>query len=194
MIEQFESNGFGWTQRRDFMHRALGAIAAPPPNIRALYPANQERQYYALIEYQNRQGKAPNVVFTIVNGGCGRGTRPVCHGEGAPSLPAAPAAPPLPPLPPAGLVSSADQDDSTVRKPSSSLPGSDISTVAGDGPKRRARSAIGLERVPDRTAANEAVSPTAAADQASSPEEAEDLGVRDTSGLETAKPELSESV
>ncbi len=182
MIGQFESNGFGETQRRELMNRALGSIATPPRNIWALYPANQERQYYALIDYQNRPNKAPNVVFTTVDGGCGRGTRPACHGQGAPAAPAAPPHP-SPPIPPAGPVPSADQVDPPVCKPSSSLPESDNSTIAGDD-VRRTRSATGLERMPDRTAANAAPSADTFANQPSSGEEAEDAGLRETAGTE----------
>lgn len=181
MIGQFESNGFGEIQRRELMNRALGSIATPPRNIWAFYPANQERQYYALIGYQNRPNKAPNVVITTVDGGCGRGTRPACHGQGAPAAPAAP--PPPSPPPSAGPVPSADRVKSPVGKPSSSLPESDNSTTAGDD-VRRTRSATGLERMPDRTAASAAPSADTAANQPSSGEEAEDVVLREVAKVE----------
>jgi hypothetical protein len=153
MIDQFESNGFGWKDRHDLMIRALGPITAPPPKVHALYPTHQERQYYALIDYQNRSNKAPNIVITTVDGGCGRGTKPACHGQLAPSAPAAPSSP-SPPSSPPGPAPDADQSNPTIGK-SSSLPESEDSTVAGDD-MRRTRSAIGLEQISDRMAANAA--------------------------------------
>jgi len=154
MIARFVSNGFGFTQRRDLMDRALGAIQAPPRNIHVPYPANKIRQYDALIIYQNRQNKAPNVVFTTVNGGCGRGSRAACHDQGAPPATAAPSLSPSPhPSPRTEPALHTDERYPTVRKPSSSLPELDSAAMPGDE-VRKTSSATGLEQMSDTTAAS----------------------------------------
>lgn len=91
MVDQFEMNGFGFQQRHDLMHRALRSIEARVPQTRVSYPANQEAQYYALLQYQERDNMAPNVRITRIDDRCRRGTRPACGGPFArPALPLLP--------------------------------------------------------------------------------------------------------
>ncbi len=78
MSWQFEHNGFGASQRRDLMTLALGPVQILMPNTQLPYPANQLHQYYALVKYQKRRNKAPNVIVIEIPGGCGRGAQAKC--------------------------------------------------------------------------------------------------------------------
>lgn len=73
--DQFEINGFGAYRRQKMMMTTLGPRPKSTPNMSAPYPANQFRQYNALIKYRDRANKAPNVDFKVAPGACRRCTQ-----------------------------------------------------------------------------------------------------------------------
>lgn len=64
VVEEFEMNGYGFRERRAFMNKALGWKRSGEELILVPYPVEQQRMYNALLTYQNRELKAPNVTVT----------------------------------------------------------------------------------------------------------------------------------